>query len=388
MRPLLSLTLVAAAALAAPQPGDPGTPEHARASELVRQLGDAKFSTRDAAAKKLLEMGGSAVAALQDGAKSGDEEVRTRCAALIPKVKVAEWNRRADAYVADVDGKQKHDLPLLAEFEKAVGKSDAAARKLFADMVQTNGELLELVATDPKRGKAAHLTRANELVGRLQQRPPAKVDVADLAAIVLVDTAVGAELGPGAESTTTLLNHFDAVVGKVGKDFGPDLRRLVVRWVEVRLPPSQDPGYRKVAEVGFNVIGGAPHPDFLPVLVKIVYARAVGPWAMAAIRTIALVDGKEAAAALEKIMLDKSLTFKARDRGNRLGEYRLGDYALAASLRKHNRKFADFGLKGQDWFAWDVQDVEASGYDFLHFASDEARTKGVQKWKEEVIGKK
>src|SRR5262249_55247585 len=142
MRPLLSLTLLATSALAGPQPGAPGTPEYARASELVKQFGDSQFTTRETAAKKLFEMGPAALPALHDGTKAGDEEVRTRCAALIPKVKAAERNRRADAYVADVDGEEKHELPLMTEFEKAVGKPNAAARKLFADMVRTNGELL------------------------------------------------------------------------------------------------------------------------------------------------------------------------------------------------------------------------------------------------------
>jgi hypothetical protein len=381
VRKLIALTLLATSALAAPQPGDPGTPEYAKASELVKQLGDAKFATREAAAKKLLEMGGSSIAALREGTKSGDEEVRTRCAALIPEVKAAEWNRRADAYLADVDGKQKHDLPLLAEFEKAVGKPDAFVRKLFADMVRTNGELLELVAVDPKRGKAAHLVRANALLARLRQRPdPGKVEVADLATVVLVDSTTGTELDPGAEATATLLFSFNAMVGKIGNDFGTELRRLVARWAELRLEPSKDPRYKTVANVFFQI---PLFPECLPILVKIVHSRDAGPWALRALRTIVEIDGKEAAAALEKIMLDKSLTFKANGR-----ELRLGDYALAASLRKNNRKFAEFGLKGQEWLRWDGPDVEATGYDFLEFASEEARTKAVQKWKVEVIGKK
>jgi hypothetical protein len=107
---------------------------------------------------------------------------------------------------------------------------------------------------------------------------------------------------------------------------------------------------------------------------------------MGAVRLLALMDGEEAVAALEKIMLDKSLTFKAVGRDHRTRELRLGDYALAASLRKHNRKFADFALKGQEWIRW--EDQEADGYDFLEFASEEARMKAVQKWKDEVIGKK
>lgn len=387
MRRLVALLLFSTATLAAP-PGDPGTPEHIKATELVKQLGDARFATREAAAKKLLALGPSALPALQDGTKSADEEVRSRCAALIPTVKTAEWNRRADAYLADVDGKLKHDLPLLAEFEKAVGKPDAAGRKLFADMVRANGELLELVVADPKRGKAARLTRAKDLLGRLQQRPPAKVDVADLAAILLVDTAAGAELGPEVAATADFLNLFTQIVGKIGKDFGPAVRRLFVRWADVRMVPTKEPLYRIVPAVGVLAMMQAPSPEFLPILDKIIYSRDAGPWAMAAIRTMALIDGKEAAAALEKIMLDKSLTFKARDRGNRLGDYRMGDYALAASLRRHKREFAEFGLKGQDWFEWDNPGEEARGYDFLRFASEEARKKAVQKWKDEVVGNK
>jgi hypothetical protein len=389
MRRLLALTLLATPAPAAREPGDPGTPEYAKASELVKQLGDARFATREAAAKKLLELGPAALPALRDGTKAGDEEVRARCAALLPKVKAAEWNRRADAYLADPEGKQKHDLPLLAEFEKAVGKPDAPARKLFADMLRTNGDLLELAATDPKRGKEAHLARAKTLLELLRQRPkPVKIDVADFAAILLVDVATGTEPGPGAEATVLLLFMFNATVGNIGKDVGPEVRRLVVRWAEVRWGLFKDPRYRIVLEVFFQVIGRAPMPEFVPLLVKFVYSRDAGPLALGAIQLLVLIDGKEAAAALEKIMLDKSLTFKAKDRGNRGHELRIGDYALAASLRKHDRKFADFGLKGQEWIQWDQGAEEASGYDFLGFDSEEARTKAVRKWKDEVIGKK
>jgi hypothetical protein len=386
---LLALTLLATLAPAAPPPGDPGTPEYAKASELVRQLGDSQFAAREAAAKKLLEMGPAALPALRDGTKAGDEEVRARCAALIPKAKAVEWKRRADAYLADVDGKQKHDLPLSAEFKKAVGKPDAAARKLFADMVRTNGDLLELAAADPKRGKEAHLVRAKTLLEQLRQRPkPAKVDVADLAAVLLVDAATGAEPGPGAEATVLLLYTFNATVGNVGKDVGPEVRRLVVRWADVRWGLCKDPRYRIVPDVFFQVISQAPFPEIVPVLVKIARSPEAGPWALGAIRILALMDGKEAADALEEIMLDKSLTFKAKDRGLRSHELRLGDYALAASLRKHNRKFADFGLKGQEWLRWQNAGEEADGYDFLEFASEEARTKAVRRWKEEVSGKK
>jgi len=289
--------------------------------------------------------------------------------------------------VADVDGKQKHDLPLLAEFEKAVGKPDAAGRKLFADMVRTNGDLLELAATDPKGAREAHLIRAKALLDQLRRQPkPAKMDVADLATLLLVDATTGADPGPGAEATVMLLYTFNATVGNIGKDVGPEVRRLVVRWADVRWGLIKDPHYRIVPDVFFQFVGQAKFPEIIPVLDKIARSREVRGWAVGAVRLLALMDGEEAVAALEKIMLDKSLTFKAVGRDHRTRELRLGDYALAASLRRHNRKFADFALKGQEWIRWEEQ--EADGYDFLEFASEEARTKAVQKWKDEVIGEK
>src|SRR5689334_23669005 len=59
-----------------------------------------------------------------------DEEVRTRCTALLPQAKAAGWKKRAEAYLADADGKEKHDLPLLAEWERLVGKPRSEERRV------------------------------------------------------------------------------------------------------------------------------------------------------------------------------------------------------------------------------------------------------------------
>src|SRR5262245_10474843 len=133
MRAILMLFLIAGVALADPKPGDDGTPEHAKAAALVKQLGDKRYATREAAAKQLVEMGPTAVPALTAGTKSNDEEVRNRSITLLPQAMAAEWKRLAEAYLKDEDGKQKHDLPMLAEWEKLTGKPSAGSRKLFAE---------------------------------------------------------------------------------------------------------------------------------------------------------------------------------------------------------------------------------------------------------------
>src|SRR5687767_4396970 len=117
MHAILFLALGAPAAAPGPRPGEAGTPEFETATALVKQLGHARYAVREAAARRLVEMGEAAVPALRGGARSTDEEVRTRCATLIPEVRAAEWARRAVAYRADAEGTRKHDLPLLADWE-------------------------------------------------------------------------------------------------------------------------------------------------------------------------------------------------------------------------------------------------------------------------------
>src|SRR5262245_20594224 len=145
VRALLIVLALTGTLLAAPKPGDEGTPEYKKAADLVRQLGSSRFAEREAAGKELIAMGGMGVPALTAGAKSTDAEIRNRSVALLPKAVAAEWGRRATAFLADPDSKSR-DLPLLAEFEKFVGPLDSGSRKLFAEMLRSHGSLLEMTA--------------------------------------------------------------------------------------------------------------------------------------------------------------------------------------------------------------------------------------------------
>ncbi|GAC1337843.1 MAG: hypothetical protein NVSMB14_04910 [Isosphaeraceae bacterium] len=62
-----------------------GTPD-ASPSNLVVQLGSARYAERESAAKKLLELGPEALDALRDARESKDPEVRTRANALLDKI--------------------------------------------------------------------------------------------------------------------------------------------------------------------------------------------------------------------------------------------------------------------------------------------------------------
>src|SRR5262249_33537194 len=120
------------------------------AVELVRQLGAGKFEEREEATKKLLAMGRPAKQALLDGLKTNDPEIRTRCERILVLVLEQDYKARLDAFIADKEGKQGHDLPGWQRFSKLVG-NDAQARELFVEMAQAQRQVLEESQTTPDR---------------------------------------------------------------------------------------------------------------------------------------------------------------------------------------------------------------------------------------------
>jgi len=57
------------------------------AAALIKQLGSDKFEERDAAKKKLIELGPRAVEALNEAGKSGDPEIKTKAGEILAAIK-------------------------------------------------------------------------------------------------------------------------------------------------------------------------------------------------------------------------------------------------------------------------------------------------------------
>jgi HEAT repeat protein len=384
MRIALLWLTVTAAAVAAPHPGDPGTPEHAKAADLVKKLGHPRFPVREAAARDLLDMGGAAAAALREGLRSGDEEVRSRSAALLPKAIALDWQRKADAFLADAEGKRKHDLPLLAEYEKLVGKPDAGLRKLFAGMIRTNGPLFAEAAADAKAIPKAVAARSRLLMDthRLTDKQ-VKMDPAEVAAVLFVQT-----LAPPARQTPTwgtavpalLLSNPGVADAVADKDTGPAFRKLLVKWAE-KLPSGDT-----VARRSFSLAARKyPIPEAVPELVKYAKDKQADVLSVRALAVEALgkAGGLEATAALETLLTDTTdvLNFGG---GGGMESYLLGDTALAALITMSKKKLSDYGLQSEVGIGFDFGDGGEGLSLSLHgFTSADARKKAVQKWKAE-----
>jgi hypothetical protein len=382
MRATLILVLTAGLAFADPKPGEEGTAEFQKAAALVKQLGDKRYATREAAAKQLVEMGPAAVPALTAGTKSEDEEIRNRSIALLPQAKAAEWKRRAAAYLADTEGKQKHELPLLAEWEKLFGKPDAGSRKLFAEMVRTNGEMLEK-AEDRRSAAAACAARCKVVLS--QARSPKgqiKAEVGDVAAILFVDTLV-----PKRSDWTTrafpaqLLANPTTVETISDADTGPVFRRLVAKWMEAR--DKNDP----TAAQQFALLARKKaFAEAAPILIKLAKDKSADIFSvrLLAIEALGKVGGKDAAAALAELVPEKTNLFGGGQETNSLG-----DVALAASITMHGKKLSEFGMNNNFGIGFSSGDGEEPiSLTIPGFQNPAAREKAVKKWKEEVVEKR
>ncbi len=116
------------------------------ANTLVQRLGDESFSERERAAADLLTRGRDAVAALEEGLKSPDAEVRRRCGELLPLARRSDLEIRVDEFVAR--GGDAAPLPGWARFRKLAG-DDRPARLLFVLIGRSNHALLEKLEKDP-----------------------------------------------------------------------------------------------------------------------------------------------------------------------------------------------------------------------------------------------
>jgi hypothetical protein len=389
------LFLTAALASAAPLPGEEGTPEFQEATELVGQLGSPRFPVREVAAKKLVDLGAAAVPALTAGATSTDEEVRTRSITLLPQARAADWRRRADAYLADKDGKQKHDLPLLADWEKITGKPDAGSRQLFADMIRTGGDLLMAAAIDPKSAPQVIEARCRNLLPQVPGNGPGrrgnqveqpKVHPAELAAVLFAHSRVS---GPPAEWETA--DHPAHLMGNPGiadgikdKEVGPAFRRVLTAWADSRSIDDQ------MSHQGFALaVRNNPFPEAVPALNRLASDKKAQSLNVrgVAIEALGKIADDPAKKALSELINDPTVLFGGGGVG--VGEFRLGDHALSNLIAASGKKPSDYGM--QEGITIGFAKRAGQGVvtmTFRNFSTDAARKAGIEKWKDEVAKKK
>jgi hypothetical protein len=380
---LLSLVCIlpaSSAAAPAGNPNDPNSPEFKRAADLIRQLGSGRFTVREAAARQLLEMGRSARGALQVGTHDPDPEVADRCRRLLPQAAYADFQVRLDAFLADKDAKQEHDLPGWDRFQKLMGK-DKDGRELFAEMLKTNAELFVGLELDPKSFPDKYAGRCQELTSLMFAPQPGGVRAqpkpGDLAAVFFF----------GAEPDNARAIRNNRLVGNLlGQPAfqntirnGPaaePFKKLFLAWMEQRTDVNSVSNCLSMVQQ-LNIKEGV---DFAARVMKNkemqVYVRAQ------AATVLGKMGGKEHIAPLEGLLDDETQVSNFNLNGQP-GATQMRDVALAMIIHLSGEKPQDFGFE----FLKNHPGTIFS-YHYLGFADDKARSAARKKWKEWAASRK
>ena len=201
--------------------------------ELVRQLGDARFSVRKRATDELVQLGVAAVPALEEGVQSTDREVSFRCRHALDLVREFDFQRRLRAFAAGQDAQESYELPGWALFRKQVGDG-LEARRLFVEMQQAEPRLLQAVDRAPERVVEALVDRVEEI--QQTARGGQKPEAASLGTIATFLFISNQDRGETAGLTVQNLSAFYRQEGfAAAMQSGSQrdvLRKMLATWIE------------------------------------------------------------------------------------------------------------------------------------------------------------
>lgn len=351
-----------------------------KARALVRALGNKSYRTREKAAHELTRMGRDAYVAVAEGADDSDPEIRARCRKLLPAILDLEIKARLDAFLADTDGKQEHNLPGWKRFKENFGNT-RSTRELFASLIRTNGRLMEEVEVSAKEFAGERIqARVSTIQHDLRfaaNTKSATIAQRDIVQLLFLATKPGLEVPPqAARIITTFIHrpsfHQDIING----EHSAVLRKLTVFWLERQIDDYA---------TAYAIMGLADTPKFEeligPALKIATNKKAIAHARGTAIAAIGKLGQKEHAKLLEPLIAEKTQIGNFAWQNYR-GTTLIGDVALAQTIHLHGEKPGDFG-----YLALKANPAFVNSYYYQGFTSDAARTEAHKKWKERLANK-
>lgn len=216
------------AAAQSPAPTEPAV----HPADLVRQLGDPRFSARKQAMTQLVQLGVDAIADLEEGVRSNDREVSYRSRLALMLVRENDFQRRLRAFAAGQDAQESYDLPAWPLFRKQVGDG-LEARRLFVEMQQAEPDLLQAVERSPDRAIDALVTRLE----KIQQAPNGQrqqtLSLGTIAAVLFVSNQDSSESVALAVQNLASFYRQDVFAAAIQAGSQRDiLRKMLGTWIE------------------------------------------------------------------------------------------------------------------------------------------------------------
>ncbi|MGH7226616.1 MAG: hypothetical protein ACRELF_25655, partial [Gemmataceae bacterium] len=317
-------------------------------AELIRQLGADEFNVREEASRQLLIIGLSAREALLAGAKNPDLEIRRRCRELMPAILEAHRQAKLAAFIADKDGKLKHDLPGWDRYRKIAGK-DADSRQFFVAIQKADTGFLAEADKEPKRAGERCAQRCQDLINR--QRTPLFINVnSEIQGMALTEIAPLLLIAADPKVTIPLQHRYlfgnllyqTVVQNELRGGRSTPFKKIVLAWMERQ---AED---ETTAQILFDTINNLQLKEGLPLALKAVRSKKLrGSGVVHALVTIGRMGDKQHLVVLEPFLDDKTqfcgFGIGGR-RGNVQGNTEVRDVALAMLVRLTKQSFKDYGF--------------------------------------------
>ncbi|AMV23294.1 hypothetical protein VT84_02720 [Gemmata sp. SH-PL17] len=338
-----------------------------KARALVRQLGSEDFDEREGAEQQLEDLGRLARAALTAGATTNpDPEIRSRCQRLLPHAIALDTKARLDTFLADTKGEYEHDLPAWKTFRSVVGSEwaffglsvwsdrelDAAARRVFTELVSTSANRRLLLAVDGPRTALADLVvwRRLDLYNLRSVRTdgePREPTLEDVTALLFAESGVGSQYMLQRRGSTSSLMSESGFTRAVR---GKDEKSLVYRAVLIAWLDSRDES-REMSQA-LNIAQNLDLTDqACGLAARLLTTSAINPSSRGRGATsLAAIGSRKHLPLLNKALTDTLTVYTVRpvtstgEAEAATYDVQVRDLALAVSILLTEQKLSDYGF--------------------------------------------
>jgi hypothetical protein len=336
---------------------------------LIARLGDPSFAAREAATTRLAEMDVSVRPALQAATKSRDAEVRSRARRILATVNERYLQQRLAAFAADVEDKQRLDLPGWSRFQAIVG-TDRKARELFVEMHRAEPRILETTESKLESINELLADRLGEMFQAAQFGGSANLSSASAAALLFVASDAHVSLSADVANFVSALAYQPAFYSALNGTRALELKKLLEAWV---LRETDDPTVlAQNVSLALNQNLAAGRKLAIDVLKK---DDLPGHAVQQAMSLLARSGQKLDAVQLERFLKDETVLAHFNSNSATHDVLKICDYAMAMMIQltgNNPRDFRDGPLRwGQGWNA-DLQT--------LAFRTEEDRQAALKKW--------
>ena len=344
-----------------------------QADQLVRELGDASFRVRERATRQLIELGVPAKAALMQGLKSSDAEIRERCRRVLVGVLEEDYQARVDRFEADRQGAQEHDLPGWPRYRGLVGDS-AAARELFVEMQRAESMLLESVTADAEAAAETLALRCEDLqqaVNRPFDDEGRPLSLGSIAAVFFVGSDSRVAVNDRVAAYLHNFSYQPALQTALGGGSKVEpLKRILGAWV-ARNTGSNNAYPSLMLAMQYDLREG-----LAPALNLVRQPGNQPQFLQFALLVIGKFGDKQHVPLLEPLLENSGPLFTQNASGQHL-RCEVRDVALAVLLHLTGQDFKDYGLGRVQRNAQMLFNTSTLG-----FPTESARDAAMKKWKQ------